>query len=75
MLNFLGASRGCADFRDPTAAFRFKEGNERTCTANVSYSLYSSTKNINIGCGTRQEIFSRQEKRKGEHSRQVKKKK
>jgi hypothetical protein len=23
-LHFLGASRGCADFRDPTAAFRFK---------------------------------------------------
>ena len=26
-LHFLGASRGCADFRDPTAVFRFnKEG-------------------------------------------------
>jgi hypothetical protein len=23
-LHFLGASRGCADFRDPTAVFRFK---------------------------------------------------
>ncbi len=24
ILNFLGAARGCADFRDPTAVFRFK---------------------------------------------------
>jgi len=24
-LHFLGASRGCADFRDPTAVFRFIE--------------------------------------------------
>jgi hypothetical protein len=23
-LRFLGAARGCADFRDPTAVFRFK---------------------------------------------------
>jgi len=23
--HFLGASRGCADFRDPTAVFRLKE--------------------------------------------------
>ncbi len=25
LLHFLGASRGCADFRDPTAVFRLKE--------------------------------------------------
>ena len=25
LLNFLGASRGCADFRDSTAVFRLKE--------------------------------------------------
>jgi hypothetical protein len=25
LLHFLGASRGCTDFRDPTAVFRFKE--------------------------------------------------
>jgi len=24
LLHFLGASRGCADFRDPTAVFRLK---------------------------------------------------
>jgi len=24
-LNFLGVSRGCADFRDPTAVFRFNK--------------------------------------------------
>ena len=27
-LNFLGASRGCTDFHDPTAVFRFKWGQE-----------------------------------------------
>jgi hypothetical protein len=25
LFHFLGASRGCADFRDPTAVFRLKE--------------------------------------------------
>ena len=25
LLHFLGASRGCADFRDPTAVFRLKQ--------------------------------------------------
>ena len=25
-LHFLGASRGCADFRDPTAVFRLNDG-------------------------------------------------
>ncbi len=28
-LHFLGASRGCADFRDPTAVFRFKDVKKR----------------------------------------------
>ena len=29
IFNFLGESRGCADFRDPTAVFRFKQRGRR----------------------------------------------
>ncbi len=32
-LNFLGASRGCADFRDPTAVLRLK-GERRPAVGN-----------------------------------------
>ncbi len=30
LFHFLGASRGCADFRDPTAVFRFNGALKKT---------------------------------------------
>ena len=38
-VHFLGASRGCADFRDSTAVFRFKDGPKIGCEMSKLFSL------------------------------------
>jgi hypothetical protein len=47
LFHFLGASRGCADCRDPTAAFRFKEKvrflGGRITTQTIIEAVYFST--------------------------------
>ena len=39
-LKFLGASKGCADFRDPTAVFRFKHQKEKFCDERYLHSSH-----------------------------------